>query len=65
MDNTQIQHIHQLPFLTSLLVLTCFYNIELQHSVRTHRDLDLCRLQQITRINLFDLIINDAIKDEF
>ena len=33
MDNSQIQPINQLPFLTSSLVLTSFQAIELKHSV--------------------------------
>ena len=52
-------------FLTSSLVLACFYDIDIQHSVRAHQDLDFQRLQQITRMKPFDLIRNDVIKYEF
>ena len=48
MDNSQIQPINQLPFLTSGLVLTSFQAIKLQHSVRAHGDLDFQRLQELT-----------------
>ena len=65
MDHTQIQPINQLPFLTSSLVLTCFYAVELCHSVRAHGDIDFQRLQQITRMDPFSLMEDIGIKDEF
>ena len=40
MDNSQIQPINQIPFLTSTLVLACFLALELKHSVRAHNDID-------------------------
>ena len=40
MDNSQIQPINQIPFLTSTLVLTCFLALELKHSVRAHNDIN-------------------------
>ena len=49
MDNSQIQPIKQLPFLSSTLVLTCFQAVPLQHSVRAHGDTDFQRLQELTR----------------
>ena len=65
MDHTKIQPINKLPLLMSSLVLTCFNDIELQNSLRVYRYLYFKRLQKITRINSFDLIGNDVIKDEF
>ena len=65
MDNTQIQPINMLPFLTSTLVLTCFQAVQLQHSVRAHGDIDFQRLQVITRMNP-SILNNDLdLKDEF
>ena len=63
MDHTQIQPINQLPFLTSSLVLTCFNAIELQHLVRAHQDLEFQRIQQITRMNPFELSQDKSIKE--
>ena len=54
-DHTQIQLINQLPFLTSSLVLTCFYIIELQHSVRVYQDISFQCLQHIIRMDPFEL----------
>ena len=65
MDHKQIQPINQLPFLTSSLVLTCFEATELKHSVRAHGDLDFQRLQDITRMNPFQLRNDNAVKNEF
>ena len=65
MDHTQIKILNQLPFLTSSFLLTCFYAIEPQNSIRAHRGLYFQRLQQIKRINPFDLIRNDVIKYDF
>ena len=65
MDHKQIQPYNQLPFLISSLVLACFYAIDIQNSVRSNQDIYFQCLQQITRINPSDLIINDVIKDEF
>ena len=48
MDNSQIQPIDQLPFLTSSIVLTCFQAIKLQHSLRAHGDIDFQRIQGLT-----------------
>ena len=47
------------------LVLTCFYAVELCHSVRAHGDIDFQRLQQITRMDPFSLMEDIGIKDEF
>ena len=65
MDHAQIQPINQLSLLTSSLVLSCFYAIDIQNSVRVHRYLYFQLIQQITRMNPFDLIGNDVIKDSF
>ena len=65
MDNTQIQPINQLPFLTSTLVLTCFHAVRLQHSVRAHGDIDFQRLQAITRMCPFVLRESSELKNEF
>ena len=65
MDHKQIQPINQLPFLTSSLVLTCFEAIELKQSVRAHGDLDFQRLQDITRMNPFQLMNHSVIKNDF
>ena len=64
MDHKQIQPINQLPFLTSSLVLTCFEAIELKQSVRAHGDLDFQRLQDITRMNPFQLMNNSVVKND-
>ena len=65
MDHSQIQPINQLPLLTSSLILTCFQAVELRHSVRAHGDPNFQRLQKIARMNPFDLIENNEIKEEF
>ena len=65
MDHKQIQPINQLPFLTPSLVLTCLEAIELKQSVRAHGDLDFQRLQDITRMNPFQLMNNSVVKNEF
>ena len=65
MDHCQIQLINQLPLLTSTLILTCFQDIELKHLVRAHGDIPFQRLQQITRMNPYELISNESIKAEF
>ena len=65
MDNSQIQPINQIPFLTSTLVLTCFLALELKHSVRAHNDIDFQRLQSITRMDPFELEHDMETKNEF
>ena len=46
-------------------MMTCFVMVKLQHSVRYHGYIDLQRLQDITRIYLFNLMSNDTIKNKF
>ena len=65
MDNSQIQPINQLPFLTSSMVLTCFQAIQLQHSVRAHGDIDFQRLQQLTRKCPYELRQSIDMKNDF
>ena len=65
MDHLQIQPINQLPFLTSSLVLTYFEEIELKNSVRAHGDLDYQCLQDITRMNPFQLRNDGVVKNNF
>ena len=65
MDNSQIQPINQLPFLTSSLVLTCFQAFKLQHSVRAHGDLNFQRLQELTRKCPYELRSSNELKQEF
>ena len=65
MDNSQIQPINQIPFLTSTLVLTCFLALELKHSVRAHNDINFQRLQGITRMDPFDLEHDIETKNDF
>ena len=65
MDNSQIQPINQLPFLTSSLVLTSFQAIKLQHSVRAHGDLDFQRLQELARKCPYELQNSTDLKNEF
>ena len=65
MDHCQIQPINQLPLLTSTLILTCFHGIKLKHSVRAHGDIPFQQLQQITRMNPYELTNNNTIKSEF
>ena len=65
MDNSQIQPINQLPFLTSSLVLTSFQAIKLEHSVRAHGDPDFQRLQALTRTCPYELRDNIQLKNEF
>jgi len=65
MDNSQIQPINQLPFLTSSLVLTSFQAIELKHSVRAHGDLEFQRLQELTRKCPYELRNKIDLKNEF
>ena len=64
MDHVQIQPINQLPFLTSSLVLTCFKAIELKQSVRAFGDMEFQRLQNITRMDPFELSESNELKDE-
>ena len=65
MDNSQIQPIDQLPFLTSSMVLTCFQAIKLQHSVRAYGDIDFQRLQELTRKCPYELRQSIEYKNEF
>ena len=65
MDHKQIQPINQLPFLTSSLVMTCFEAVELKQSVRAHEDIDFQRLQNITRMDTFQLVNDSVIKNDF
>ena len=48
-----------------MLLLTYFHGIELKHSVRAHGDFPFQQLQQITRMNPYDLTNNNTIKSEF
>lgn len=65
MDNSQIQPIDQLPFLTSSMVLTCFQAIKLQHSVRAYGDIDFQRLQELTRKCPYELRQSIEFKTDF
>ena len=47
------------------MVLTCFEALELKHSVRAHVDLDFQRLQDIMRMNPFQLRNDSVVKTEF
>ena len=65
MDNTQIQPINQLPFLTSSMVLTCFQAIKLQHSISAHSDIKFQRLQELTRKRPYELRQSIEFKNDF
>ena len=51
MDHTQLQPIKQLLILTSSMMITCFQDVRLEHSVRACSDIQFQRLQAITRMN--------------
>ena len=65
MDNLQIKPINQLPFLTSILVITSFQAIKFQHSVRAYGDLDFQRLQELTRKFPYELQNSTGLKKVF
>ena len=64
MDNSQIQPINQLPFLTSTLLLTCFQAVLLHHSVIAHGDTNFQRLQELTRQCPCELRESSELKNE-
>ena len=65
MENSQIQPIKQLPFLSSTLVRTCFQAVPLHHSVRAHGDTDSQPLQDLTRKCPYELRENSELKNTF
>ena len=64
MDHKQIQPINKLTFLTFSLLMTCFEAVELKQSVRAHGDLDLQHLQDIARMNPFQIVNDSVVKKE-
>ena len=63
MDNSKIQPINQLSFLTSCLVLTV--NTQKTSPVRAHGDLDFQRLQELTRKCPYELQNSNDLKKAF
>ena len=64
MDHRQLQPINLLPFLTLSLMLTCFVMVELKHSVRAHGHPRFKRLQDITRMDPYELRESQELRDE-
>ena len=65
MDHAQIKAIRGWPFLLSTHVLTDFVLIELENSVRAHRDRQFQRLQKTTRMSPRALLHDPNLKTEF
>ena len=65
MDPSQLQPINMLPLLVSSLMLTCFVMIELKHSVRAYGDVEFQRLQQLTRLDPYELRSSEELKNDF
>ena len=54
-DPEQLQPINQQPFRISSLMLTCFVMVGLKNSVRTHSNQYFQQLQDMTRMDPYDL----------
>ena len=70
MDHTQLGAINGWPFLLSSHVLTDFVITQLSHSVRAHGDINLQRIQQLTRMTPTKLLSKrgneeESYEDEF
>lgn len=61
----QLQPTNALPFLASSFMLTYVVMVGLKHSVRAHSHPEFKRLQDITRMDPYELRASQELRDEF